>query len=640
MPSTTGTARESIGKAEIDLARLASDQLKSGKTYRQSKREDVWRKSEVAYAGNHWTRTPTTGDRTADLTVVNLCFSTVNTIQPYITGEEPVFYVEPYGGGADSTNAIMLQAYLNRTWRSRETGGQLALRASVMNKLIHGDGFMKTSWELKDVYPESIDEPVQVAKIYVDRVSPWNIWIDQWSDGIDNARWVCERFYVTYDVLKKDDRYSVPAGITTGGSRMDEDDSDENKGENPGPSDWIAVYEFYDLEERRLISIIDESEVPLRVVDDVTCPIVQVPGHLIPNSPYHQGEIEQIWPLQQELNKTRSEMSTHRRRNAAKVFVKKEAIGVEGIKSLQSPIVGELVPVTGDGPLEGLVKVVDFQNISADNYNMTDVIRTDIFEITGVTEYQRGAAPDIRRTATEVNVMEGASNVKLRAQLASLETALRGVGELILGMAADIFPQTDADEMAMHLAGTEAERLNRSVMGSKMAEEQDPEILAQMSQDLPYMDEAIVTPSEEMFKGVYEVNVIHNSTEFRSPAAKSQKFREIFTVLSQNAEMLQMNGVKVNYGEVIKLWLEASDVLDVSAIISPAPPPPAPMDPAAAGGMDPLAQGPPQAPPPGLNPAASMPPELLSVLAGNAGPQGAPPMDQPSAANSGILPQL
>ncbi|MDX2466271.1 MAG: hypothetical protein QNL12_03075, partial [Acidimicrobiia bacterium] len=244
MQSTTGTARESIGKEEIELARKAALELTSGKTYRQSKREDIWRKSEVAYGGNHWTRTPSTGDRTADLTVVNLCFSTVNTIQPYITGEEPVFYVEPYGGGADSTNAIMLQAFLNRTWRSRATGGQLALRSSVMDKLVHGDGFMKTSFELQDTYPDGIDDPKQIAKLYVDRVSPWNLWIDEWSDGINNARWVCERFYVTYDVLTEDEKYDVPAGITTGSSRgVDSDSPDDEKGSDPGPADWMAVYE-------------------------------------------------------------------------------------------------------------------------------------------------------------------------------------------------------------------------------------------------------------------------------------------------------------------------------------------------------------------------------------------------------------
>ena len=642
MASTTGIAREGVGKEEIELARIAMEQLTSGQTYRQSKREGTWRKSEVAYNGDHWTRTPTTGDKTADLTVVNLCFSTVNTIQPYITGEEPVFYVEPYGAGANSTNAIMLQAFLNRTWRSMQTGGQIALRASVLDKLIYGDGYKKVSWDLISTHPESIEESVDIAEIFVDRISPWNVWIDQWSEGIPNARWVCERFYITFEKLKEDDRFKVPQGITSGSVRDDDHSDGDEKEPAAGPSDWMAVYEFYDLENRRLISMLRDVEQPLRVVDDVECPIVQLPGHLIPNSPYHQGEIEQIWPLQQELNKTRSEMSTHRRRNVAKVFVKKDALDNDAVKSLQSPIVGEIVPVKGDAPLENLVKTVQFSPIMSDNYDMTDVIRTDMFEITGVTEYQRGAAPDIRRTATEVNVMEGASNVKLRAQLAGVETALRRVGELILGTAKDVFPMTDADEMEMHLAGTEAARLNRSVVGERMAAAADDGNLteaAQMSRELPYMDEATIKPTEEMFEGVYEVNVIHNSTEYRSPAAKSQKYREIFTVLADNQEQLAASGVNVNLGEVLKLWLEASDVLDVSAIIAPAPPSPQ-VPPEMAG--TPGAMPPPEA---GMGPglpgaAPELPPELAAIMQGNAGPQGAPPIDQPSAENSGILPPL
>ncbi len=644
MPSTTGYARETIGMEEIELTRKAADLLKAGKTYRQQKRESVWRKAEIAYLGDHWSRTPSTGDATADLTVVNLTYSTVNTIQPYITGEEPVFYVDPYGAGATSTKAIMLQAFLNRTWRAQETGSMIALRASVFDELINGDGFMKVSWDILDRFEESLEEASTVAKLYVDRISPWNVWMDEWSDGISNSRWACERIWMTIDELKEDERYDVPAGIEAGGPRVASDT--EDKESEAGESEWIAVYEFYDISQKIMLTFIEDTDAPLRVVDEVECPIVQLGNNPIPNSPYHQGEVEQIWPLQQELNKTRSEMSTHRRRNAAKVFVKKDSLDPAAIQSLKSPIVGEIVPVTGDGPLESLVKTVQFSNISADNYNMTDVIRTDIFEITGVTEYQRGAAPDIRRTATEVNVMEGASNVKLRAKLAGVEIALRRVGELILGIAHDVFPDTDAKEMEMHLAGTEAERLNRSVVGSRIetaTQEGQLEEAAQMTQDLPYMSEAKITPDEQMFDGIYEVNVIHNSTQYRSPQAQAQTYKEIFLLLAQNQEQLTASGVQVNLGEVIKLWLEASDILDVSAIIEPTAQP-VPQQAPPVGMGDPLAElaggaGAPT-PPPGGNPATGMPPELMKILAGVAGPQGGPPSAEPSADNSGILPQL
>lgn len=636
MTSTTGYARETIGAAELELTDEAVEFLKHGKTYRQSKRESVWRRAESAYMGDHWGQGASKGDRTADLTVVNLIYSTVNTIQPYITGEEPVFYVDPYGAGATSTNAIMLQAFLNRIWRAQETGSMVALRAAVFDNLIDGDGFMKVSWDITDQYPESISDSVQVAKIFVDRVSPWNIWIDQWADGITNARWVCERIWTTLDELKDDERYKVPVGLEGGGNREEGDAEEKEVG--TGPAEWIAVYEFYDIVARRMFSFVDGFEVPLRIVDDVECPIVQLGNNPIPNSPYHQGEIEQIWPLQQELNKTRSEMSTHRRRNVAKVFVKQDALDPTAVTSLRSPIVGEIIPVKGDGPLEQLVKPVQFSNISSDNYDMTDVIRNDIFEITGVTEYQRGAAPEIRRTATEVNVMEGASNVKLRAKLANVEIALRRIGELILGIAADVFPETDAAEMEMHLAGTEAERLNRQVVGERMdgaIAEGNMEGAAQMSADLPYMDEATFTPDEEMFIGVYEVHVIHNSTQYRSPQAKAQKYKDIFQLLAANQEALQASGVQVNLGEVLKLWLEASDVLDVSAIISPAPPPQQMQqqmpDQQAVGAQAPPGQGP---------PGSGIPPELMQVLAGGAGPSAGPPAAEPSEANSGILPPL
>jgi len=643
---TVGYPQEKIRGKDSELVRDAYEKLRNGQSYRESQRQQGWQASERQYKGDQWVGV-NKGDPTSDLTVVNISFSTINTIQPYVTGEQPVFFVEAYGAGATEKNARLIEAFLNRTWRAQKTGAQPALETAAMDYLLYGDGFLKASWDIIEKLT-GIDTTTEIAALFVDRISPWDVWIDPNSDGITNARWVCQRIYTTLDDIESDERYVVPKdGIETSSRATIKDDRvDDDKPLIDSTEEWVVLYEFYDIAASRMVVFTENGVVPLQVVEEILCPIVQIPNFLIPNSPWHMGELEQIKTLQEELNKTRSEQMTHRRRNVSKVLMKESSLSDTAQSALMSPVVGEVVPIAGDQPLDDLVKGLNMQPIPSDNYAMSDVIKNDVFEITGVTDFQRGATPDIRRTATEISVMEGASNVKLRSKLASIEHAVRKIGELLLGMAKDIFPDTDVDELEMTLAGTEAARVNRLGAGEQAAaamEEGDMAGAAQAVQGLEYMSEATFTPKEEIFVGVYEVYVLTGSTEFRSPQAKANKYKDLFITLTERHEALAQAGVNVNLGEVLRLWLDAEDVMDVEGIIgsgAPTPPPEAPPQPEAQGMMPPgmeqmMAGGAPAG-------GEQLPPELMAMLEA-AGPppeqlQGAPAMVGPE--NSGMLPPV
>ena len=91
---------------------------------------------------------------------------------------------------------------------------------------------------------------------------------------------------------------------------------------------------------------------------------------------------------------------------------------------------------------------------------------------------------------------------------------------------------------------------------------------------------------------------------------------------------LQQNGIQVDIGRVVRLWLEAKKVPGVDAILASAPPPPpqgAPLE----GEAPP--EGLPQGPPQGADPAA-----LMQLLTG-AGAGGGPPTDAITPDNSGAL---
>ena len=465
MPERTGYALEpeEFSQKHRDAVRRSRELLEHGRTFRETEREEFWRRNENQYEGNHWDRTAAE-DPTADLITVNVSFATVNTIIPYVTSEEPRFIVEPLSSDATPKNARLQQAMLNRQWRVMD--GQAAIRVSAEDYLVYGDGYGKATWQIVDRAAKD-GSTSEVAEIKIDPISPWDVWLDPFSTGIHNARWVAQRILMTRREFELDD--------TLDQSHVDElawgsweRDEDQSRAEARATSDesWVAVYEFYDTIDRALYVFTDSGpEKPLKVVEEIECPIAQLGNYRIPHSPYHMSELEQLWPMQEELNKTRSQLITHRRRNIGKYFYRDGALGEEGLSALTSPIINQGVKVLGDAPLDMVVKPAQLSALSPDAYSSADQAMRDIYEISGVNEYLRGATPEIRRTATEASIIEGASNVKTRAKLADVERFARSLGEYVLAIMKEVFPETDTDELAMYLTGPEAQQASRMQSG-------------------------------------------------------------------------------------------------------------------------------------------------------------------------------
>ena len=612
------TPRQDDGPRLAELRAL----LEYGMEYRAT-REDRWRESEAQYEGDHW-GTEAFDDPTADLITINLSFSTVNTIIPYITSEEPRFLVSPYSQDATVENARLQQAWLNRLWRKQSTGGQEALESSAEDYLIYGDGYMKVSYSLEESMASSgqVDSKT-IAEIFVDRLDPWDLFIDPMADGLHNARWICHRIYTTKDEIAQDEKYDdVDLDELTGEPPDTAEDAirtDRTAWHGETGQEWVTLYEFYDLVHDEMWTFGLGGDMPLRVVEGVSlAPIVQIPNYRIPRSPYHMGELEQIRPMQEELNKSRSQLITHRRRNVAKYLIKEDAVTKEGKEALQSPIVNQMVPVFGDQPLDALVKPASLQPLPPEAYASADQAERDIYEISGVNEYLRGASPEIRRTATEATIIEGASNVKTRSKLADVERAVRKVGALIIETAKDVYPQTDVDEMAMYLTGGEAEQIARDTAAVEadsllaqgdMAGSQEARILGQNS-------DVVVTPTEDIFVGIYEVEVESGSTEMRSPSFKEGKFREMANTLTANYEVLAQAGVNINLRKAYEMWFEAMMISDIDGMFQ------SQADVAMQAPQAPPGEGAPPAGPPG-----GMPPEMAAMLAGGAPPGGEQPQE-------------
>jgi hypothetical protein len=560
MPESIGFARPAMIRKRLSV--VMDERLKSawtrlllGQRFRQQEREEDWRGSYRQYMANNEWSSYSTQDETADLVNINISFSTINTLVPFLADEDPTFLVEPDSEDATTENGAVLAAFMNRIWRSIEVQGKLALGDSVFDNLVIGDGFMKPGYEIVNL--DTFDElgnligegRIRVAEFSVDRISPWDIWLDPYSDGIHNARWVCHRILVPAHEIKDDPRYKIPDKAAFEGTDIDITNMSPEDQQRVGTLEgWVTIYEFYDIKEKWMISMLPGGTQIVRYLEQVKCPIVQIPNYRIPNSPYHMGELEQIRSLQLEINKTRSQMMTHRRRNVLKWVVNESRLSEDALEAMRSSKVNDVIKVKTNEPIENIIQAIAPVPLSGDSYAIDDRLRADVNEITGVNEYLRGVPQNISRTATEASIIEGATNIRTRHKLLQVETAARQAGQILLDIIRDVLPTTEFEEMTMFITGTEAERLNRA------------------SGNDPAAGDVLLTPNPEVFDGRYRVEVERGSTELRNPQVRAQQLMQMTQLMLGATPTLQQLGIPFNMKKLLEMWFEAEGIKDVDAL--------------------------------------------------------------------------
>jgi len=147
------------------------------------------------------------------------------------------------------------------------------------------------------------------------------------------------------------------------------------------------------------------------------------------------GDLEAIEPMQRELNETRTQMMNHRKRYARKYLFRESSFDTAGRGDLESDVDNVMVKVIGDEPLNNVV--VPFPSVMTppEFYNQSEMIQGDVANVSGVSEYQRGALPEIRRTATEASIVQDASNARAADKLATIEAAIGLVAQNLVALA-------------------------------------------------------------------------------------------------------------------------------------------------------------------------------------------------------------
>ena len=583
-------ARKNLG----DYLKKQKLSIESSRKWRKDDGYDAtWQRLKDMYRGRHFD-----DYKNEDQMLVNIAFSTVNVISPSISVNYPKITVNAVSPD-NAANAVIAEAVVNYWWRKRDIRTQF--RRAVKDMLTFGHGWVKVGYrfveeEAMSMEDEEFSDPAGGGKEtsnlviredapFAERVSPHDVFVDPDATSMSDIKWIAQRIRRPIGEIKNDKRYIKAARdkvqVMAVSKYSDDPSRKKVHDKNVG---YAEIYEFYDIAGGTMSILCETADQflvkPMKMPYSFGQPFVMLRNYDIPDMFYPIGDLESIEPLQRELNETRSQMMNHRKKFSRKYLYKESAFDQLGRSALESDEDNVMVPVVSDEALGGVVTAFPAIINPPEFYNQSNMIIGDIDRISGVSEFQRGAVSEIRRTATESSLLQDAANARTSDKLAVVEQAIAEVGRRMMQLA----QQFMTGEQVARVTGKDGEPMWVTFDRDYLAGDFDFEVAAGSTQ-----------PHNESFKRQMALQMVDAMAPFAGAG--------IVNMQKLAAYVLQFGfGVK-NPDEFIQQA-----------------PPPVPAGPE--GGM-PAGMPPEGAPAPSGSPQSGLPPEIVQMLQQG---QAAPPM--------------
>jgi len=572
------------------LAKYRKKMTTSRRWRREEHYDDTWKRLIDLYRGRQYEYF-TDEDRV----LVNLAFSTINVIAPSIAVNYPKVTVNAVNP-ENAPNAVIAEAVVNYWWRHRDFKEQF--RRAVKDFLIVGHGWLKVGYryveeervgEHEDVSDPDVEDNVASTTLvvlqdepFVERVSPMDMFIDPDATSMRDAKWIAHRVRRTVNDVKTDKRYAPKVRINvSAASYAKYTDDPSSRKIHDKDEGYVDVYEFYDLKNNTVSVFCDSGDgfliKPKKQPYSFGHPFVMLRNYDVPDQFYPIGELEAIEPLQRELNETRTQMMNHRKRYARKYLYRETNFDSNGRSALESDDDNVMVPVQGDNPLGDVVAPFPALINPPEFYNQSELIRTDIELVSGVTEFMRGGVSEIRRTATEAALIQDAQNARTADKLAVIEKSVAEVGRRVLMLA------------RQYMSGEQVARV--------LAKDGEP---------------MWVTFDREYLNGDFDFEVAAGSTQPSNEAFRRQSALQMVDAMAPFVsagvvDVQKLGAYVLQYGFNVKnpeMFMTEPPQAEMQPQGQQPPVPPIPMDQAA-----------PMMAQPQMAPAGDIPPELQAMLA-------------------------
>lgn len=313
---------------------------------------------------------------------------------------------------------------------------------------------LPTEDELIDLVPTTSTVATK-DDIFCEHVSPFDVYVDPEARRIADAQWIARRrilpladvkankAYRNTKTLQGDTPYPSVEGIPKPPGIPG---YQEGQTVHPPEHERVTLWEYYNLKTRTVCVFTMQHDRFLLEADWLLpfdgAPFIPMVDYVVPDSLWGYGEVALIESLQNELNKTRTQILVHNQRFNRKLLYKERALDDRGKAALATRVDGAMIPVINDEDLKDVVLPVPDSPLPADRYQINNIITSDITSITGISDYERGAYNNVRRTATEASIIMDASSLRQQDKLRRIEDAASEVGRRMKALA-QTFYETD-----------------------------------------------------------------------------------------------------------------------------------------------------------------------------------------------------
>jgi len=274
------------------------------------------------------------------------------------------------------------------------------------------------------------------------RIAPNKVLLPaEWEgEEFDRCAWIAMQFDKDYEQAKKE--YDLPESFS--GKKRDTFDTLSGEKETlseDAASDKVEGVEiwyrasFFDPEELhperiRCLVLIEGHDTPVKHMDSpyqqmspegklmgmLGYPINPLTLRVVSGSAYPPSDVMISRAISEELGKGRSQMIQQRNDSRPVRGFDKNRIDPDTAQKLQdAQYVGNaMIPM--DGPFQDAVWEVARSTFPRENFTFDQICNRDYEEVWALGANQRGMSEDTQRTATELNIIQGASNVRLDSE--------------------------------------------------------------------------------------------------------------------------------------------------------------------------------------------------------------------------------
>lgn len=531
------------------------DRLIRSAKIREEEREK-WELMREYYKGNYGV-----GAVPMDTISVNYMLSNVRQMGAVLYGQQPRMYFRPKGY-MSSVAAYVAEQVVDEERRVMEA--EFEERACVHNGLMYGTGILKHGYsyeygpelptgskvtqkmknEVNDAdMPQGVfvehDDRYNYGHPWVRSIHPRNFFPDPDALSVPECRWMACRYLRPYLDVIRDTRFPesqrkkvTPSGRTSVNGSLDLIEGDWEDEKLYTDTEMVSVIEIYDKPTQQLIVITDAG----------VCLLQEDYPFLGPMGPFEILQFfprdDSFWgipwswtfaPQVEALNKLRTHAFDHLQRyGQIKGVYDRGTLREEQVAQWADSPSGAMLPLDlrNRSKITDLIQFMPYVEIAADSYRLVDQFQYDMDQISGISELSRGSGKSIQ-TATEAAYMQQQGESRTQYMRTILDRFLRRSTKRIVSL----LKQFWGAERVISLVGPDGQIWNNL--------------------SVPY--DVITTP--------FDVDIEPGSTERIDKNVRIRQIIDAMQTLTPMVPYLQAAGHDLNWPEVVKDYLKATDVV-------------------------------------------------------------------------------